>query len=213
MSQTVQDRRERQKEEQRRELINAAHQLIREEGYEGLTIRKLANRAGYATMSVYSYFADKHAILVALAEDQFEILAKRLRKDVTADPIDALRHGLLDFVDFGLENPNEYRTVFMTTEIIKDATEFDGIETRNPALQCLMERVDQAIAAGHFRGDSFAISTMLWTVAHGAISLFIAMPFYPFGDREAYAARLFDAAMKGIAADDVPPLTPKTTLS
>lgn len=209
MSQTVQDRRERQKEEQRRDLVSAARQLVRDEGYEGLTIRKLANRAGYAPMSVYSYFADKHAILVALAEDQFEILAKRLQKDYPGEPIDALRHGLLDFVEFGLENPNEYRTVFMSTEMAKDAAEFENIELRNPALHCLMERVDQAIAAGSFRGDSFAISTMLWTVAHGAISLFIAMPHYPFGDRRAYAARLFEAVIAGMSAGEVPPLLPK----
>jgi len=65
---SVQKRREKQKAELRSELVAAAHKLVQEEGYEGLTIRKLAKRVGYAPMSVYSYFADKQDILFALAE-------------------------------------------------------------------------------------------------------------------------------------------------
>ena len=72
---SVQKRREKQKAELRSELVEAAHKLVQEEGYEGLTIRKLAKRVGYAPMSVYSYFADKQDILFALAEDAFETLA------------------------------------------------------------------------------------------------------------------------------------------
>ena len=71
---SVQKRREKQKAELRSELVEAAHKLVQEEGYEGLTIRKLAERVGYAPMSVYSYFADKQDILFALAEDAFETL-------------------------------------------------------------------------------------------------------------------------------------------
>ena len=49
----VKIRREKQREEIRTDLVAAAHALVKEEGYEGLTIRKLAERAGLATMSVY----------------------------------------------------------------------------------------------------------------------------------------------------------------
>lgn len=207
MSQTVQERRERQKQEQRRELIEVARQLVRDEGYEGLTIRKLAACAGYATMSVYSYFADKHAILTALAEDQFELLAHRLNRNVPADPIEALRQGMLDYVEFGLENPNEYRTVFMSG-IEKNHDEFVELEARNPAMKCLMERVEAAIAAGRLHGDTRAIATLLWTAMHGAIALLITFPHYPFGESRAYALRVFDVALRGLSSDEVAPLGP-----
>jgi hypothetical protein len=97
----------------------------------------------------------------------------------------------------------------MTTEMLKDPAEFDDIETQNPALQCLMGRVNAAIAAGRLRGDTFAISTMLWTVAHGAIALFIAAPHYPFGNKMDYAERIIDAAITGLAANEVAPLREK----
>jgi AcrR family transcriptional regulator len=110
---TVQTRRERQKAELRSELVAAAHALVKEEGYEGLTIRKLAKRVGYAPMSVYSYFADKQEILVALAEDAFAQLAERAERNQPAEPLDALRHGMREFAAFGRENPNEYRTIMI----------------------------------------------------------------------------------------------------
>lgn len=208
MSQSVQERRERQKEEQRRELLKAAHRLVQEEGYEGLTIRKLAARAGYAPMSVYSYFADKHAILTALADDQFELLARRLNANVPADPIEALRQGMLDYVAFGLENPQEYRTVFMSGEIEKDHEAFVELEARNPAMLYLLERVAAATAAGRLHGDVRAIATLLWTAAHGAIALLITFPHYPFGEPRAYAERMFDIALRGLMAEEVAPLGP-----
>ena len=84
-------RRQLHRQELRSELLAAAHALVKEEGYEGLTIRRLAKRVGYAPMSVYSYFADKQDILVALAEDVFGELARRAEKDAPADPLGALR--------------------------------------------------------------------------------------------------------------------------
>lgn len=207
MSQTVQDRRERLKAEQRQELLKNAHDLVHEDGYEGLTIRKLATRAGYAPMSVYSYFADKHAILIALAEDQFETLAREFEKNAPDDPIEALRHGLGVYVAFGLDHPNEYRTVFMSTELQKGAEEFAEMEARNPAMHVLMSRVEAAIHAGQLQGDARAIATVLWTVAHGAISLLITFPHYPFGDPKVYARRVFDAAIAGLTGETVAPLS------
>ena len=114
MALSVRKRREKQKAELRSELVAAAHKLVQEEGYEGLTIRKLAKRVGYAPMSVYSYFADKQDILFALAEDAFETLARRIEEHPADDPIEALQAVMTEYAAFGLGNPNEYRTVFMT---------------------------------------------------------------------------------------------------
>jgi AcrR family transcriptional regulator len=208
MPETAQDRRERQRAEQRAQLLKAAHKLIHEHGYDGLTIRKLATAAGYAPMSVYSYFADKHEILMALAQRQFEELAQDLVRDAPDDPVEALRHGLNAYVAFGLTHPNEYRTIFMSTELEKDEEEFAEMEGRNPALRVLMERVGAAVDAGRLQGDVHAIATMLWTVAHGAISLLITFPHYPFGEPRTYAQRVFDAALAGLAVTDVEPLSP-----
>ena len=207
MPKSAKSRRERQKEELRAELLAAAHALVQEEGYEGLTIRKLADRVGYAPMSVYSYFADKQDILFALAEDAFRTLAMRIEKHTADDPLEALRAVLMEYAAFGLENPNEYRTVFMTEKARPPAGKtFAELEQGNPAMKALISRVEACVAAGRFKGDVRAIASMLWASGHGAISLVITFPFYPFGDPHAYVMRVGDLALAAIAAQEIAPL-------
>lgn len=201
-------RRERQKAEIRAELLAAAHALVKEEGYEGLTIRSLAKRAGLAPMSVYSYFPDKHAILLALADDGFAELARRWSEQMPQEPMEGLRHLLTRYVAYGLENPNEYRTVFMSNYEPEEAGKsIHEIEAVNPALKIVMERVAACVAAGHLKGDVHAIGTFLWTMSHGAVSLLISFPAYPFGEPEAYAERVGDLAIAAVSSREIEPLT------
>ena len=205
---SVQKRREKQKAELRSELLDAAHKLVKEEGYEGLTIRKLANRVGYAPMSVYSYFADKQDILFALAEDAFETLARNIEAHPSDDPIEALKAVMTEYAAFGLGNPNEYRTVFMTEKTkLPEGRSYEEMEEGNPAMKALISRVEACVAAGKLHGDARAIATMLWAVGHGTISLLITFPFYPFGDPEAFVRRMCDSTLASLTTQDVPPLT------
>jgi AcrR family transcriptional regulator len=205
---SVQTRREKQKAELRSELVDAAHKLVQEEGYEGLTIRKLAKRVGYAPMSVYSYFADKQDILFALAEDAFQTLARRIEDHPAGDPIEALKVVMTEYAAFGLGNPNEYRTVFMTEKVKPpEGKTFAEMQEGNPLMKVLIERVEACVAAGKLKGDPRAIATMLWAVGHGTISLLITFPFYPFGDQQAFVTRMCDFALAALATQDVPPLT------
>lgn len=208
VSPTVQERRERHRETLRSDLIEAARQLVQEEGYDGLTIRKLAKRVGYAPMSVYSYFADKQAILMALAEDRFALLARRIKENTSDDPLEALRAVMTEYAAFGLGNPNEYRIVFMTEKTRPlDGMTFAEMDESNPALQAFLSRVEACIAADKIKGDPFAIATMLWSIAHGTISLMITFPFHEFGDRDAFLKRMCDFALAGLQGQNVKPLT------
>lgn len=212
MSITAQSRRERQKAELRSELIAAAHALVKEEGYEGLTIRKLAKRVGYAPMSVYSYFADKQDILHALAEDVFDQLAKRAERNQPKEPLEALRHGMREFAAFGLENPDEYRIIFMTEKAHQhDAETAAELEKNNPALISMRRCVLACLESGLLKGDEHAMTTFLWTTVHGAISATINFPSYSFGEPKSYADVVIDLALAALRTRTVAPLPPAGT--
>lgn len=191
----------------------AAHVLVREEGYDGLTIRKLARKVGYAPMSVYSYFADKQAILLALAEDVFQQLAERATRNQPADPMDALVHGMREFAAFGLENPNEYRIIFMAEKPhTMDPETAAEHQNNNPALVGMRACVQGCLETGKLSGDAHAITTFLWTTVHGAISAVITFPHYPFGGGKEYADYVVDLAISAVKAGRVPPLPNGATL-
>lgn len=200
-------RRERQKADTRAELLAAAHQLVRDEGYEGLTIRRLAEKVGYAPMSVYSYFADKNEILLAVAEDAFATLARRVASRQTDNPLESIRLGLHEYFAFGLENPNEYVTVFMTPKAHEHEDEtFDTLKKNNPCLNLLLSQIADAVSRGQMKGDVFAIATMLWSSIHGAVSLVITFPKFPFGDPGVFAERMIDVAMRAVTEREIEPL-------
>jgi AcrR family transcriptional regulator len=196
---TLQNRRERYRSELRVETLSAARELIRKEGYQGLTIRKLAQRMECSPMALYSYFADKQALLTALALEGFDKVAKRFDSTVHRDPLVAVKKILLDYIAYAEENPNEYRILFLSVETLGGLElSREDLQERNPAFSALFKRVEACIKAGVLQGDAFAVSTVLWTCAHGAASLLITAQKFPFGSRRLYAEEVVATALSGV---------------
>lgn len=187
--------RERQKREIRARLIDVARGLVREEGFEGLTIRRLAALAGCAPMSVYSYFPDKDAILAALAEDAFAVLARRIEADAPTDPVDALEAFLMRYVEFGLENPRHYRIVFTPRSPERAARATDMPALENPVLGLLMSRLQACIDAGRLSGDPVVHAGFLWAAVHGAVDILTCFPALPFDEDGMFARRVVAGAL------------------
>jgi len=104
-------RREAGKEERRRRIIQAAHELIRETGNAGLSMRALAARAGVSLATPYNLFGSKRAILLSVLDDIREYL-NRFSQLRSTDPLERL-FGALDIcVDFYVADPVFYRTVW-----------------------------------------------------------------------------------------------------
>jgi AcrR family transcriptional regulator len=196
---TLQTRRERYRSELRAETLAAARDLIQEKGYEGLTLRKLAQRMECSPMALYSYFADKQALLTALALEGFEKLAKRLDSTVRRDPLTALRKILLDYIAYAEENPMEYRILFLSVETLGELKlSREDLQERNPAFRALFKCVEACVKVGALQGDAFAVSTVLWTAAHGAAALLITARNFPFGSRRLYAEEVVATILSGV---------------
>jgi len=195
----LQKRRERYRSELRTETLSAARKLIQEEGYQGLTIRKLAQRMECSPMALYSYFADKQALLTALALEGFEKVAKRFDSTAHRDPLVAVKKILLDYIAYAVENPNEYRILFLSVETLGELElSREDLQERNPAFGPLFKRVQACIKAGVLKGDAFAVSTVLWTAAHGAASVLITAQKFPFGSRQLYAEEVVATILSGV---------------
>ena len=82
--------------------------------------------------------------------------------------------------------PFEYRILFLSVETLGELKlTREDLQERNPAFGALFKRVEACIKAGVLQGDAFAVSTVLWTAAHGAASLLITAQNFPFGSRQA----------------------------
>ena len=201
-------RRERQRAAFREDVLAEARAILAQEGLDGLSMRKLAHRMGCAPMSLYAYFRDKHDILTALAHRGFGILAERLATGSSEEPLDALRAVFLTYARLGLERPDDYRVLFMTPEV-QPKPEFKGpeeIARESPPFAIGLDRAQACVTAGMLEGDAHAITTLLWTAVHGAVAAVLTFPAFPFGDRDAYVARVVDWTIDGLQATRVAPL-------
>src|SRR5258708_29455635 len=102
----VQERRARQKENIREDILDAARTLFVKEGYEHVSIRKIAEKVEYAPGTIYLYFHDKAEILDRICEETFSKLTQRMtaiNRD-PASPFDGLRRGLRTYIQLRMDH-------------------------------------------------------------------------------------------------------------
>ena len=103
-------RRNRDTEQTRRQILDAASDLFVEDGYEAVSVRKIASRANVSHGTIYIHFQDKDDLLYQASEEQFTRLLSRLRRlPRSREPLQRLGDALLETMRFGLDHPNEYQ--------------------------------------------------------------------------------------------------------
>ena len=111
----VKDRRARQKTLLRQQILDAARDLLVRDGYEKLSMRRVAERIDYSPTAIYLHFKDKQELVSSLCDETFARLIRELETlpDEYADPVVRLRHGLERYIAFGLTHPDHYLPAFV----------------------------------------------------------------------------------------------------
>jgi AcrR family transcriptional regulator len=175
------ERRERERSETRDLILEAARELFLTEGYEGVTMRQVADKIEYSPTAIYVHFADKEALFRELCLQDLARLAVAFQGiEQQPDPVQRLRMIAQAYIQFGLQYPNHYKLLFMTPHIFNGPTEADREVMGNPerdAYAFLKQTVQEAIRCDVFReglDDAELVSQTLWAAVHGVISLQIA---------------------------------------
>ena len=204
----VKERREREKSETRDKILDAARELFVTEGYEGVSMRRVAEKIEYSPTAIYVYFADKNELFHELCRQDFARLQEVMQStEMPADPIDRLRQIGRSYIQFGVRFPNHYVFMFMTPHLPQEPDEEDREIMGNPeedAYAMLKCAVQEAINAGSFRQgvqDAELVSQTLWASVHGVISLNIAKckdPWVAWRPLEDRAEMMLDIALRGL---------------
>src|SRR5499426_805724 len=109
--------RERYRDELRRTILDAARDAFIRHGYEGVSMRKLAERVGCSHANLYLHFADKEALFNCLVEESFDRFADGMRKLIesarSGDSVALVRKAGRAYVGFGVANPSVYEFAFL----------------------------------------------------------------------------------------------------
>lgn len=104
----------RQKEETRSNILKAAREIVKDEGWQGLSMRKIADKIEYTAPIIYEYFSNKEAILQELTCKGFVILTKDLEaaKAESDNPSLQLEAMWLAYWNFALKNKEMYQLMY-----------------------------------------------------------------------------------------------------
>lgn len=176
----------------RRSILDSATDLLRRDGAQGLTMRRVAARSGCAAPTLYHYFRDKTALLDAMLEAAFsELLAELDRLPAARDPATELRAQCLAIVRFCLANPVHFR--LMSEARPDDAPPLSA----HAQSQQRLERPLSALAeAGRLRAERETTAQSLWALLHGLVSIQIVQPENDWQRDLAPAA--IDALLRGL---------------
>lgn len=108
------DRILRHKEETRTSILKAAHKIVKEEGWQGLSMRKIADRIEYTAPIIYEYFSNKESILEELTFKGFKKLSKHLElaKAKHDSPEDQLEAMWMAYWNFAFTHTEMYQVMY-----------------------------------------------------------------------------------------------------
>jgi AcrR family transcriptional regulator len=172
----------------RERILGAARELFVRHGYEHVSLRKIADSIGYTAPALYTHFADKNALLVALCREDFQGMMQSMRRlGRIADPLERILRTGAAYVRFAVEHPKHYRLMFMTPPPPGvEPQEEDLAKMGDPEVDgyaFLREAVREAMGRGAFRPeykDEELITQVLWAGVHGVASLQITHEHDPW---------------------------------
>jgi AcrR family transcriptional regulator len=159
--------------------VESAAQLAAERGVTGLSLREAARRAGVSQAAPYHYFADKSALLAAVAEKGFRLFdtSQAAALDQAApDPTARLQALGVAYIRFALDSPHYFKVMFRPHLVEKG---------KYPALHEVSARAFERLVDctravrllhGHDDPDPLVAATLMWAVPHGLAMLFLEGP-------------------------------------
>ena len=187
-------------------LVTAARDLFLEAGEPGFSLREVARRVGVSPAAVYRHFDGKEALTFAACTQGFSVFSSYLLRALTAPtPLERALAASEQYRLFGLENPLDYRFIFMSpAEQVPPPNEMTCAAAepslpQNSTFQFLVDRIRECMDTGLIaRGDTQKTAVLVWAHLHGLVSLRLAGLLDGVGDDAAFAemyrqsvARLF----------------------
>ncbi|HEX9166198.1 MAG TPA: TetR/AcrR family transcriptional regulator [Gemmatimonadales bacterium] len=196
-----QRRREGHRGQVRHAILAAAGAVFLEVGLEALSMRKVAERAGYTATTLYRYFTDKDDLVFAMTSEGLVAFTAALRegRDAGNDPLSQIEGLGVAYVRFGLDHPALYRLLFIQRPDFLGRSRGDIQTLRVESFSLLRETVSHAMGTGAATpGDAAAVSMSLWAVVHGVASLAITMPGVSRAQADQMAVQAVGWCIRGI---------------
>jgi AcrR family transcriptional regulator len=189
----------------RAEILHAAERIFVRDGYQGATIRKIADEVGVSSTALYMHFKDKDEILQEICEGATGALLAS-NTEISGRPIDAVlrvRQMLDAYMRFGLDNPNTYLLAFGSAARVSEPGRYPTVADLGARCYDLFKGAVGAIAAeGRLRtGTVDSAAQALWMACHGLVMLRVARSTVEWATDEELMSVMLDGLFHGLTVD------------
>lgn len=170
-------RRERERTEMTDRILSEARKMFVRDGYEAVTLRKIAQAIEYSPAAIYQYFKNKQDLVLAIIRADYLDLRDRLGECQTiSDPLERITEMARRYAEWGITHPNHYR--LLLTPPPTWAPERQALwQQDNPMFEqglvfLLNSVVEQGLRAGMLKEkytDPKLIAATLWAGLHGMV--------------------------------------------
>jgi AcrR family transcriptional regulator len=213
----ITERRDRERLETRTRIMDAARDLFAREGYDAVSMRRIAEAIEYSPTAIYVHFRDKQDLMFQICQSDFLALASGA---VTAqlrsirDPVERIRQMGHGYIRFAVEHPNHYRLMFMTPmdypkEMVEQDPNRGNVDRDSYAMlrRTCQEAIEQGRIRPEFR-DADLVAQTFWSAVHGVASLHIVKcnnPWIEWAGIERLSKSMVDSIIRGVTVEHPSP--------
>ncbi|GAB4144850.1 MAG: hypothetical protein OHK0017_03800 [Patescibacteria group bacterium] len=169
---SIKDRKLRQQQQLRNAILEATKSIAAEDGFEAITMRRIADEIEYSLPVIYKYFTNKEAIIAEIAKEGFLELQETLAKAGKSGKnyTEAAINMATAYVEYAIEKPSMYRAMFNQNGVINHDSEIlkeseDAFDFIAAFFQDLKDRLGAKIDNVHDTTE------LVWSSFHGLASL------------------------------------------
>jgi AcrR family transcriptional regulator len=186
----------------RSEILKAAQEIFAEVGYEGATVRRIAEKVGVSSTAIYLHFPDKRAMLLEIAiKTMGPILtdAKAIAGNKSIDPRERCRLMMFAYMKQGVDHPRSYAVMI-------DDAQREMAQAEGPAHDLMakyhrnfLSVVEELAVQKRLRGRSAkAVAQTIWAGCHGMLTLVQGSPYLHWEPNEALHEAMIDGLLDGL---------------
>lgn len=166
------ERRQRHRDEVKNDIITTAWEMVKKDGWQALSIRKIADAIEYSVPVIYDHFENKEAILIEFGKKGFRKLGDKLEaaREKHSNPDDQIKAIADAYWDFAMNNQELYQLMFglgmASCESDKCTCEYERFT------DVIMEPIEKALHTNNRTDVSACLKYhTLWSVMHGLVSI------------------------------------------
>jgi AcrR family transcriptional regulator len=201
----IKERQERDREAVRRSILDAARELFMAEGFQHVSIRKIAERIEYSPAAIYGYFPSKDDIFFALAEEGLRLLGDpgAVESDPRykdAPPLERVRAMFWRLHEFSCEQPQYFALIFVDRSVPRISREYERFAFMRDRKQHIIEALQACVDAGELpRGLNTAVAMRTLMVGViGVAVLQLSDRLGPGEDPDLLAADVLNLTLAGL---------------